>query len=320
MSSRSFIIILTGLLSLSTPLVFAQTCSCGGVPLLSSIEQLPQNRGVVEIQVTYEHHSIEDLVSGRSTLRDNSHSQVVDAFILNIGYSFSSRVSLSVSLGSIVQERSVTGFNNQSDIVRVSGVADGSIILNYLPVSPSPGSRSTFGVGVGIKFPSGSDNLTADGILLAGDLQPGTGAWDGIIRLYTKQNLDTKILSGLVLTGTYSLKGNNKRFGKSNENYRFGNEIILAGGIEYFPIPNLIVFPGIRYRQIEPSSFNSHNLPNSGGSWLNLVPDITLNINKNISIGMNGQIPLWRNLEGTQLTTTYSLGARFIYRWNILES
>ena len=65
--------------------VFAATCSCAGVPLLTSIDTSANEKGELFISYTAEDHQISDLVSGSDDVPDetgrdrNSFSQVLSA-------------------------------------------------------------------------------------------------------------------------------------------------------------------------------------------------------------------------------------------------
>jgi hypothetical protein len=52
-------------------------------------------------------------------------------------------------------------------------------MLKYSPIKVGLFSREGVSIGLGTKFPLG-DEETSNGVRLAEDLQPSTGAWSGI--------------------------------------------------------------------------------------------------------------------------------------------
>lgn len=199
-------------------------------------------------------------------------------------------------------------FSGTSRFSNASGIGDLVFILQYeLISSPS----KTLIVGSGPKIPTGSTSIHgSDGILLPQDLQPGTGAWDGLFFAYFTQN-NILLNSNFKLIGnaTYRLTSNADRF-DGRQTYKFGNELQVNSGLSYrFLVRGLLLDTSliIKYRNTQSDKTNNVETINTGGNWLYLFPGLTFNLTDKAGISISGELPLYRNLSGTQLTTSYKI-------------
>ena len=76
--------------------ISAQACSCGGVPLLSSLESSTTPSGQWQFGFTYEYNSIADLVVGSEELTDNTRQRIIHSGKMEIGYGLNHRFSFLV--------------------------------------------------------------------------------------------------------------------------------------------------------------------------------------------------------------------------------
>jgi len=104
--------------------------------------------------------------------------------------------------------------------------------------------------------------------------------------------------------------------------YEFGNELQnLFGFQDSYVIKNVTFNPSVlfRYRLTAHDKSNDQEVPNTSGQWLHVVPGIDFLLDTNWSVGVSGEIPLYRNLDGTQLTTSYKLKFTIDYQFPFKE-
>ncbi|MFH1892357.1 MAG: hypothetical protein ABIK83_06700 [Candidatus Zixiibacteriota bacterium] len=299
-------LVLTVLLVAFTATAYGQACSCGGAPLMGSLEVPATSAGRWQFGLTYEYHSIADVVSVTQQLKDDNRSRSINSGLLEVSYGLTNRISTSVLFSFLQQERTITSSAGTGEVRRTRGLGDGLFLLKYSLLPFSVFHRRQVTLGVGFKVPLGKSSLTANNVLVSADMQPGSGSFDGVVWGYFYQSLFNIAPIGIQATVSYRLTGNNDHFGRTGDTHRFGKELILTTGVSYSPISVFDYTLTLRYRSVAADQFNGATLPNSGGKWLQLAPGLNLNITNTLSIRFAGQIPTYRRLEGTQLTTSYA--------------
>lgn len=292
----------------------AQACSCGGAPLLSSLEFPSTAPGTWQFGLTYEFNSISDLVTETDQLDDDTRRRRIHTGLLEISYGINNRWSASLILTLLQQERRTSpGSGIGQDLLRTRGIGDALLLAKYNLVPTDIFHQHRLTIGAGLKMPLGESDLLANGTLISADMQPGTGAWDGVLWANYFLGLSRSRTTGLFTSASYRKTSTNDRFGSQNEGYRFGNEFVSTGGFNYRPRPFFDLNLALRYRSVDPDQFANHETPNSGGRWLNLLPGINLNMAGSFTLRLTGQIPVYRKLNGTQLTTDYTTSISILY-------
>lgn len=57
-------------------------------------------------------------------------------------------------------------------------------------------------------------------------------------------------------------------------------------------------------------------MPSTGGEWLNIETGIGTQLSDRFSLQVSGEIPIYRNVNGTQPSTTYILSASLFFSLN----
>ena len=89
--------------------------------------------------------------------------------------------------------------------------------------------------------------------------------------------------------------------------YQFGNEIQSFTGIaDQLVIRNTVHSPNLtlQYRYQHQFLIDNFFNENTGGHWVNVVPGWIVNFSSPFSAGINAEIPVYRSLNGLQLSTT----------------
>jgi hypothetical protein len=286
---------------------YAATCSCAGVPLLSAINTSASEPGQLFINYSTEDHQINDLVSGPDDVSDETrrdraaYSQVVSA-----SYALTDRWAVSALVSHIEHSRTVgSSFLGNTT---ASGFGDSVILARYTPLFITPFSRHEVSLGLGMRLPTGVDDAKNNGITLSEDMHPSVGA------------------VGKILWASYSYAFNqaatlqfnasaNHTFNEENDrDYSFGDEFNFAFGISQSIGTKFGYSAAFRYRSTRRDRRIGFQIPNTGGKWLDFVPAVQYAVTDELTIGLNGRIPVARNLnDALQFTTSYSYGVSATY-------
>ena len=286
------------LLALTVAPATATTCSCANVPLLGTMELATPGDREWFIAATYEFHDASELVSGSSTVPDQTgRDRTSQAFVVELSRGLGEKLSFSALLASVNHERTVGGVRDD-----VTGLGDAIVMLKYSPKTISLYSRNALSFGVGAQLPIGEDDASSNGIVLAEDLQPSTGAFAGILWVYAARALNESKGARVYASATYTNKDENDR------DYQFGHSTTASLGVAYQAQSPWGMNLELLYRHAERAQRAGVDIPNTGGEWLDLVPAVQYHINESVALRASGKIPLSRDLnDQLQFTTKYSV-------------
>lgn len=295
--------------------VHSQACSCGGAPLTNSLELPTSPIGVWQFGITYQYNSISDVVEGSDRLDDDTRTRSVHAGLMEISYGLTNRFTVSGVFTLLQQERTSQAGDGAGEFLRTRGIGDALFLLKYSLVPYSVQTQRQVAVGGGVKAPFGESSLRSNNILIAADMQPGSGAWDAVLWAYFSQGLYRHLPVGVTAAASYRFTGANDRFGPSSESYNFGDELVATLSANYRLFAKTDLIAGLRYRSLTADQFADQELPNSGGRWLNLTPGLSYEVSNSVFARVAGELPLYRKLDGIQLTTDYSLSLALFFKF-----
>ncbi|UII80296.1 transporter [Flagellimonas sp. CMM7] len=297
----------------------AQTCCSGGVPLSNNLGLPNEGKGVLSLGLNYDYNNLNTLNAGTTELDDSSRQRITNSVLFNIGYAFTDRLAVETLFTWVNQSRTISQFGNQN-FTETSGIGDAVILVKY-SVPDFLGHRTVLNLGAGTKLPLGkSDILTDQGIQLTADLQPGSGAWDGIGWMSISKGLNFRPSATLSATFTYRLTGVNNSYLNNTATYEFGDEVQAnLGYTDQFTLFNTIFNPGLvfKYRKAFEDKIDDQEIPNTGGEWVFVRPEIAAQLTPNITINSRFELPLYSYVEGTQLTPTFRLTAGVAFTLDI---
>lgn len=313
MRGRSQIIIL--LLVIHSSGSLAQTCCSGGVPLTGNLGMPYATRGSWQFSFSYDHNRMTTLMEGDRVVEDDSRKRLTQSLLLETAWSVTNNISVNALFTWVSQTRTINQFGNQTTD-QLHGIGDAVLLLTWRLTGESTGTWELL-AGAGPKIPLGKSDLRSpSGIRYNADLQPGSGAWDGIgWALLSKSGLP-RPTGNLSIRMIYRYTGvNHDYLGQSD--YRFGNELQLIAGIsDQLAIGAGILDPSLllRFRMAGADMTEGAILPNTGGRWLYLIPGIVYHPAPRFHIRLAGEIPIYRYLEGIQLTSDFRITAGLYFR------
>ncbi|VAX19857.1 hypothetical protein MNBD_IGNAVI01-255 [hydrothermal vent metagenome] len=298
--------------------IYSQACCTAGSPLLSSLETSATEKGNLLLGISYVYNLLDDVYDETFYLDDQTRNRISKSILLQVDYGITGKISISGLFTYINQERNISAYQGFTNTVTTSGIGDAVLLAKYNVIPLTMMKEQEFSIGGGTKIPLGKSDLTSNGVLLPADMQPGTGSWDFILWSYFSQGRLFDLPLNLVVNLSYRMNGTNKRFGSNNGTYKFGNELITQGGLGYrtdLPV-DFTLFT--RLRITDKDEYKKNPIPNTGGTWLYIIPGINVKLYKSVILRLTSEIPIYRNLQGTQLTTTFVTSASIYYTINDL--
>ncbi|MFQ5448655.1 MAG: hypothetical protein ACE5FF_17135 [Saprospiraceae bacterium] len=294
-----------------------QTCCSGGVPLSSNLGLPPEEGKTLQLNLNYDLNVLQTLKTGSETLDDDSRTRRTHSVLLQGGYSLSERFSVDALISWVRQERNIRQFGN-TDFTATDGVGDAVFLFKYKLLATA-GNLTTVTGALGVKAPLGASGLKrSDGLTINADLQPGSGAWDGILWGQVVHVL--KFRPGMSVSGTvvYGLKGKNRGY-LGSQVYQFGNELQVSGSLAgRLLMGSFIIDPSLtlRFRNVSPDRVEGLDVPSTGGNWLFLSPGLNYWFNPKYAFNARVELPLIASITGTQVSPTYRINVGFFAKIN----
>ena len=303
-----------------TGFILSQTCCTSGTPLLGSLEMSVTNKNLLQINLNFNYNSLRDIYDRDIKLNDNTRERITQSAILELNYGLTHKITLTSLFSYVKQVRIISPLIGNNNTLVTQGFGDIILLAKYNFIQQNILSKNDITAGLGVKLPIGKSSVKQNNILVPADLQPGTGSWDIIFWAYYSRANFLSLPVNAILNLSYKLNGSNKRFGGQFGNYKFGNEFISTTGIVYFY--NKIFTPTffLRIRNTTNDKFSNEEIPNTGGWWFYFIPAINISFSENIILRADAQIPVYRYLNGVQLTTTLIGSFSVIYRINTKSS
>jgi len=265
--------------------------------------------------LTYEYKDISSLYNGNTQLSNESVERNTMSVLMEINYGITRRLSVSGTF-TFIRKHRVTGLQNPEfkESITTSGLGDGLLVAKYAIHPYSITEPFNIALGAGLKIPFGTTSLESDGFTLNADMQPGTGAWDGVAWGYASKTFRTENIT-VFLQSTYRKTGTNNRF-TSTDNYKFGNELVTILGVSGPVAERLSYVFQLRYRSTASDQRNGNKMPDTGGRWIQVKPGISYRFTDRMNVYVSGALPLYQHLNGIQPTTSYSLTGSLIFNFN----
>ncbi len=128
---------------------YPQACCSAGSPLLGSLDISNASEGELQVGLTYELNSLQDIYAGTVRLDDDLRERRVNSFLLEANYGLTGRISLTALFTFINQSRNISSYGDLSSRLNTGGLSDGIILVkyNFIPLSLVDQIELTLGVG-----------------------------------------------------------------------------------------------------------------------------------------------------------------------------
>ncbi len=261
------------------------------------------SKGTIQFTLNYDLNVLETLKSGTAVLDDRTRRRETHAVLFESGYSITDKWSVDLFLPFVRQERTINQPNLVEDFVATQGLGDAVVLVKHAVTAKVT-------LGIGVKLPTGaSDRTRENGLPLNADLQPGSGALDQLLYANYRTNIGSR--PSMTFSGTLIHRftgSNNSYLGSST--YEFGNETqVVTALADRVVLGPLLLDPSIkvRFRIQGRDQFNGIDFPSSGGAFVFVNPGISAAINPDLSFQFNMSLPVYANVNDTQLSPTYRI-------------
>lgn len=290
-----------------------------GIPLSNNIGLPLLEKGTFQFGINYDYHNLNTLNNGTEKLDDDSRLRVTHSVLINASYAITNNFSVESLFTWVNQRRNISQFGNEN-LDQTSGIGDAIILVNYDISKLFPkiiGKNSSLNFGIGTKIALGSSTETNDqNITLNADLQPGSNAWDAIFLSSFSSSFNFRPSLSFTLRAIYRSTGtNDSYFGDST--YKFGNEFLgFISFSDQFTLLKTLANPSVsfKYRDAQLDQIGGFDLDNTGGNWVSVIPNFSINITPNIAFSTKAELPIYNNVDGTQLTPTYRITTGLLFK------
>ena len=260
---------------------------------------------------------LDDLLAAGNKVDDPSRrSASVRVTPISLVYGLRRSVSVVGIFPFVDKEMSAAGPDGPTTVGGGTGIGDATFLVKWRFFRRDRG-RGTFRLAVegGVKTPTGNDGLRdADGILLPPTLQRGSGSWDPTADLTVTWVPPTErgrwIFSGDV-GATIATKANEFEQGD-----RFAYDAMAKYRIHpaRYPGRDTFLLLEINGRWRGRARSMGLELADSGGHVVYLSPGLQFLLRGNVILEGGVQIPVLRELNGTQLAPSFNglVGLRYI--------
>ena len=292
-----------------------QGCCSGGTPLSGNLNLSARATPGFSFRLIYDYNNLKDLVVGTKEIADKTRARITDSGLFQANYTINKRFAVT-ALFSFIQQTEKIQFNTIDNESVGRGIGDIVLLAQYNIFNNIDRNLSIAG---GIKAPTGSvERINADtGFPLPPDLQPGTGAWDfPTVLQFSEKNIFLNRLN-FISAINYRITGEANRFDRQ-QRYKFGNELQTIIGFSYDAyLAKMLLTPqlNLRYRQTLFDQTDGRRTPNTGGHWIYLKPGLAFDFAKRYQFGITSDLPIYRNLDGVQLTTSFKFTVNMIYNF-----
>jgi hypothetical protein len=276
-----------------------QGCCSPGSPATGGLETGASASGQLQIIPSINFITLGSAWSGSQRVEDELDRRI-DAwnYALDVQYGLTSRLSLLLSMNYSARSRELsatTGDGAEIDFdAETSGFGDLVALAKFQLLGWDLASQSELDLGAGAKLPTGAHDLYDNGVKVSRDLLPGSGAYHFLVWSYFYKSFRPSPI-GLSVSGYYDHPG------VSDDGYQFGREINYTAGVIYQTNGSLDLVAQFAGRWAGADEYQGRELPSTGGNWLYAQPGLGVRLSLAVSIQLSAQIPIYRDLNGTQL-------------------
>lgn len=292
---------------------FSQTCCTGGVPYLGAFRVPSLLHKQIGLNISYSYNQNADLYTARKRIANNSIKRIVSTMLLQSDYGISDKLSISVVLPYIIQSEQLDLSTRIQEITN-HGFGDMSLWGTY----KSEFGMSILALSMALKIPNGYTDADdpENGIVYPLSFQTGSGSWDFILNIYNDLPIGNEERFHWINQLAIKLNTKGKKFDAHSE-YRFGHVVqyFSSGNYQWIVGKSLLdTFFGINFQKRFKDAFQGgYENENTGGEWIFLSCGFNYQYNPRLGVGISGLLPVFRNVNGLQLTTSKQMNLTIGY-------
>ena len=222
---------------------------------------------------------------------------------LTLSYGISSRLSIKTELGYFYDKTQVDNINNEEILFKSKGLGDLGFTVRYTIIKTFK-PQSQLVLSGGTKIPIGAFNEDINGVTVPIALQPSSGAlkFNGSV-FYSRKRADRKLG-----WNTYLLFEASNTINQGYLVYKYGNlmQYSLAATYSFNKQFNFLLNSKFEWRAHDKRE-NETIIESTGSKVVFLNPQLIYTIKSNWSVLAMLDIPVYKYVNGYQLTNQFSL-------------
>jgi len=285
--------------------VMGQTCCTGGAPLTGALNIRALNQNSWGVSLTYDINVMQDLVQGSNIVNEDNIERRTETLLAQVDYGITENITGTILVPYIQLGQTTRTLSTETN-EKTSGIGDILLLSQYGKILSN---QAALIFGGGIKLPTGATQ-NADqesGFILPATLQPGTGSIDFIVS--TQYQTSFKFRRSLQFAQTLNFRFNTSTSDfRFHDSYRFGHVFQSFSSLaDQIVIAKMLQTPSLtlRYRYSGNDILEGFPNDNTGGHWVYIGPGWAVNLSSKLLVGLAGEIPVYRNLDGLQITTSH---------------
>lgn len=283
-----------------------------------TMQETSGHAGETRLDLRYEFIRQDRLYSGSHSIpasQDTGDTTELHTYNRNLlatlNYNFSPRLGMSISLPVVSRTHAhiadPTGAA-ANESWRFTKAGDTSVLGRYR-LTPGNAQENSYGLQFGLKLPTGDYQVSnAEGTRAERAMQPGSGSTDLIVGGYYSYR------PRLLGTGWF-VQGFYQSAVATRDNFRPGSQLSVTGGARH-PYSDKLTGLFQLNAQVKQRDSGQNAEPDlSGGKFLYASPGLNYQFSPGFQAYGFIQLPLYRYVEGTQLSADWSLIGGISYRF-----
>ncbi len=222
---------------------------------------------------------------------------------LSVGYGILKWMNINAEIGYFYNKTQILEPGQVTDEIRAKGIGDLAVNLRFLPVK-SLRKYSQLIVSGGVRIPVGAFDEQIDGVTVPVSLQPSSGA----LKINTSLYYSTPVISPDFSINSFAIYEYSNTIEEGYFIYQYGDFFQISSGMQY-NVKKLLSFSlNLKYEFRGKDQRENELVVESSGSHLVLInPQITYNFKRGWSVMLLSDLPVYKYVNGEQLTNSYAL-------------
>ena len=278
----------------------AQCCSAGNPATNNGV--LGTSKNVLNVSSSVIHSYSDTYYEGNQPTDWNYLKNMRFNFaMLNFEYGLTNKIKLTSEIGYFTDKSLRYGFIDQKR--KAYGLGDVVVGIQHHLYNNKTRMLNVF-PGLKLSLPVGAFDQMDGNIILPVDIQPSSGSLKmSTSLLITKQFIESKFTTSSFFSSEFSQKINTER-----TNYKYGNLYRINSKVGYQPSGKTVLGISLNFQHRDKAQNRGEIMEYTGGTYLNLQPSISHTIKQIYTLNTFVGIPIYKNVNGIQLTNKYVLG------------
>jgi len=281
----------------------AQCCSAGNPASNGGSGSMAKNS--LSISSTYinsfsDTYYVGDVIYDGETWISHLENTKFDFGLLNFSYGLSNKLSISTELGYFINKS--IDYTLIDATRKAGGLGDAAIDLKY-QVANLKKHLASITASVKTSVPIGQFDQIDKNVILPIDIQPSSGSF----KLKTALSLSKRFYGSKFSLNSFISTEFSQRINTDRTDYKYGNLYSFVLSTSHNTTKKINTGLGLNFTIREKARNRDLIVGATGGTFINVQPRISYLLPDNFGISTSVNIPIYRNVNGIQLTNKYIL-------------